>query len=281
MGGLSKKSFQINELRNDPSRPALVVTGGNLLFAADRFEPDDAARATITAEGVLQASQLMGADFAAVGSRDLAAGVPFLQKSHKPPAFTWLSLNLVDGTSRTPPFTPVLHRRVGDITLAILALTDHTAFPAEAGGFLVEDWRISLPKVLASIGKDTDLVVLLSNYPLAENQEIARKHNTIDLILQTGHAIGNMNPIPIGNTLIGQAEIRGKYLGVLDIDRNRRGPWVERAHTPPDAEKRPPAAIYSNRFIALKVSLPEDPEVAAMVKQTQRRLDKLQHGRQP
>lgn len=281
MGGLSKKASLINELQRDTQRPTLVITGGNLLFPSDRLDMEAVSKAKITAEGLLAATQKMGATFAAIGSRDLAAGLNWLQQSHKPPAFSWLSANLVQPASRKPLFTPVLYRQVGGVKIAILAVTDHTVFTEQQSDFLVQDWRTSLPAVVAAAAKEANCVLLLSNYASSENQEIARTISTIDLILQTGHAIGNMAPVPVNNTLIAQTEIRGKYLGVLDIDWLNRGAWHEQTALPGNEEKKPTASLYSNRFIPLKQSLASDPGIEALVKQTQRRIDQLQRGHTP
>lgn len=279
MGGLSKKASLINELQRDTQRPTLVVAGGNLLFPSDRLDADAVEKAKITAGGVLEATQKMGATFAAVGSRDLAAGPSWLLKSHKPPTFSWLSANLVQPTSRKPFFTPVLHLQVGGVKIAIVGVTDHTVFTEKESDFLVKNWRDSLPAVVAAAAKEADCVLLLSNYPYSENQEIARNIPSIDLILQIGHAIGNMDPVPVNNAMIAQTEIRGKYLGVLEIDWLKRGSWHERTAAPSNEEKKQTATLYSNRFIPLKQSLASDPEIEALVKQTQRRLDQLQHSR--
>jgi len=260
--------------------PALVVTGGNLLFERDQLAPEGAEAAKIGAHGVLQATQKMGATFAGIGSRDLAAGIGFLHQSQKPPAFTWLSANLLDPATRKPLFPPLLHRRAGGVKIAILALTDHTAVPKNSEAFLVADWRTSLPAALAKVEKEADFVLLLSNYSFSENQEIARTHGTIDLILQTGHAVGNMTPTPINKALLAQTEIRGKYLGVLDIDWNGHDTWNEGAPSPQGKQGQPPST-YANRFIALKQSLVSDPEIEVLVKQTQQRIDKLQPGQTP
>jgi 2',3'-cyclic-nucleotide 2'-phosphodiesterase (5'-nucleotidase family) len=281
LGGLSKKAFLMKNLVNESHQPALIVTGGNLLFNADRLEPDTVESAKIAADGVQQASQKMGSEFAGIGSRDLAAGIAFLNQYQKPPAFTWLSLNLVDPVSRTPLFTPVLHRQVGDLKIAILALTDHAAFPHESREFRVTNWRNALPEVLAKVKETADITLLLSNYSLSENMEIARNHDSIDLILQAGHAIGNMTPTVVNKTLIAQAEIRGKYMGVMDIEWNGRGKWSGGASLTPARETKQSASTYVNRFIALKQSLVSDPEIEALVKQTQRRLAKVEQGQQP
>jgi 2',3'-cyclic-nucleotide 2'-phosphodiesterase (5'-nucleotidase family) len=132
-----------------------------------------------------------------------------------------------------------------------------------------------LPDALTSLRKDADFILLLSNYDLAENQDIARTCPAIDLILQTGHAVGNMNPLEINQTLIAQAEIRGKYLGVLDIDWNGHDRWSEGNAPLPQLKKGQQPSTYANRFIALKVSTPNDPEVEALVQKTQQRIEKL------
>ena len=276
MGGLSKKASLIKGLVAEPGKPALIVNGGNLLFKTDTLEPNNREAATITADGIMQATRVMGGTMAGVGTRDLAAGIEFLRQYQTPPAFTWLSLNIVDPATRKPLFAPVLRREVGGLKIAVLALTDHRALQNKGGDFQATPWREILPNALASLRHDTDFIILLSNYDLAENQDIARTCSAVDLILQSGHAIGNMSPLQINQTLISQAETRGKYLGVLDIDWNGHGRWSE-GNTPvsqPKSEQQ--ATTYANRFIPLKVSMPNDPEIEALVQKTQQRIDKLQ-----
>jgi 2',3'-cyclic-nucleotide 2'-phosphodiesterase (5'-nucleotidase family) len=281
LGGLSKKATLIKKLINEPQQPALIITGGNMLFTMGRLAPEAGEAAKIAADTVLLAHQKMGATFAGIGTQDLEANVAFLRQYQNPPAFTWLSLNLIDPRSHAPLFTPVIQRRVGEVNIAILALTDHTAFPQEPGDFQVVDWRKSLPEALATIKKESDFVLLLSNYSLSENMEIARSHPSIDLILQAGHALGNMTPTVVNKTLIGQTEIRGKYLGVMDITWNGRGQWQEereKATTSLVRDKKQSASTYANRFIALKLALANDPEIETLVKQAQWRIEKRQHG---
>lgn len=281
MGGLSKKASLIKELTNAPEQPTLIVTGGNMLFARGRLALEDAEAAKIAAEAVLRAHQKMGVSFAGIGTQDLEAGLPFLRQYHTPPSFAWLSLNLVDPSSRAPLFAPVLYRRVGEVSIAILALTDHAAFSQGQGNIQVEDWRKTLPEALATIEKESDFVLLLSNYSLSENMEIARSHPTIDLILQAGHALGNLPPTVVKNTLITQTEIRGKYLGVMEITRNGRGGWQDEGEqtAPPLLRgKKQATSFYTNRFIPLKQSLVSDPEIATLVREAQSRIEKRQPG---
>jgi 2',3'-cyclic-nucleotide 2'-phosphodiesterase (5'-nucleotidase family) len=273
LGGLSKKAFLIKGLVAEPGKPALLVNGGNLLFNTEALEPNTRDAAKIAADGIMQATRTMGGTMAGVGTRDLAAGIEFLRQ-YETPAFTWLSLNMVDPATRKPLFAPVLRREVGGLKFAVLALTDHRALQNKGGDFQAKPWRETLPDAVAGLKAQVDFILLLSNYDLAENQDIARTCPAIDLILQTGHAVGNMNPLQINQTLIAQAEIRGKYLGVMDIDWNGHGRWHE-ANTSQPQPKGGLPSTYTNRFIALKLAIPNDPEVEALVQKTQQRIDTL------
>ncbi|NLX19195.1 MAG: hypothetical protein GXY53_07955 [Desulfobulbus sp.] len=274
MGGLSKKASLIKELQRDGRKPTLVVTGGNLLFPTEHLETADAQRAKLTASaGIFAATQKMGATFAGVGTLDLAAGVKWLQELHKPPVFSWLSVNLVEPASRRPLFSPVLHRQVGPVRVAILAVTDHTVFPKPGNDFIVQDWRTSLAANAATAAKTADFILLLSNYPYSENLEIAHTINSIDVILQTGHAIGNMNPIPVNNALLIQTDIRGKYLGVLDIDWQYHGAWNEQSVPSEQKKEREGGSTYHNRFLPIQQSLAGDPQIESLLEQARQKID--------
>ncbi len=279
MGGLSKKAFLTKQLTADPNRPALIVNSGNLLFPADVLPPENMAAAKITAAGVIEANQKMGGVVAGVGSRDLAAGIAFLRQRHQPPGWSWVSLNLVDPETRKPLLAPVLWRQVNGLKIAVLGLADHTAVRAEAGETQALAWRDSLPAVLAEVQGEADFILLLSNYSLPDNQDIARSHDAIDLILQSGHVVGNMTPLLVNKTLIAQTETRGKYLGVLDVNWNGHGRWQEGEPSSPAATEGK-TSIFANRFVALKLSVANDPEVEAVVRQTRRQLDQQQRGPQ-
>jgi 2',3'-cyclic-nucleotide 2'-phosphodiesterase (5'-nucleotidase family) len=279
LGGLSKKAAITKQLSADASRPALIVNSGNLLFPTDVLPPEDMAAARITAGGVIEANRKMGAGVAGVGSRDLAAGVAFLRQYQKPPEWSWVSLNLVDPGTRKPLLAPVLWRQVNGLKVAVLGLVDPETVRVEAGEALTLSWRDSLPAVLAEVKGKADFILLLSNYSLADNQDIARSNDGIDLILQAGHVVGNMTPLTINKTLITQTETRGKYLGVLDVNWNGHGRWQEGDLSSPAATEGK-ASVFANRFVALKLSVVNDPEVEAVVRQTQGLLDKQPHRAQ-
>jgi 2',3'-cyclic-nucleotide 2'-phosphodiesterase (5'-nucleotidase family) len=275
LGGLSKKSFLVKELSRESLYPALLLSSGNMLFPRT-VPPEERAAARITAEGLVQATRAMGGTVMGVGSLDLSGGLSFLQSIHHPPDFTLVSSNLVHPDSETPLFAPVVHQRVGELRVAFVGLTDHTTVAA-GEGFKVLPWQQALEQRLAAVQEEADFILLLSNYPMAENQAIARKLATIDCIFQAGHVIGNVAPTRTRNALISQTDIRGKYLGVLDIAWNGRGLWAKGLTSAPEGKD----SRYRHRFVSLPISAHSDPEVEAIVKQTQRRLNSLRRQGSP
>lgn len=271
MGGLSKKTFLVRGLVNDAKYPAIQLSSGNMLFKKN-YSPAESDIAAIAANTVIQATRAMGGKVMGVGSLDLAAGVPLLKSMHHPPDFSLLSANLVDPHTGKPLFTPIFRTTAGVVRIAILGLTDHHAVSG-GPGFRVLPWQEVLGQALDEAQPGADFILLLSNYSLTENQEIARKFGKIDCILQAGHVLGNMVPIVINNALISQTDIRGKFVGMLDIQWNGHGRWQEAPTAPAGADGKD--STFTNRYIALKMSMRNDPAVAAIVQQAQRRISQL------
>lgn len=269
MGGLSKKSFLVKGLSADPQNPAILINSGNMLFKKGVSAAEMPA-ARIGAETILAATRAMEGRVMGIGDLDLAAGLPLLRSAHRPPEFSLLALNLVKAGTNAPLFAAASWQKAGELHVAILGLTDHSLVTS-GEGFQVLPWQQCLEQAVAEVKGKADFILLLSNYSLAENQEIARKIPAIDCILQSGHVLGNMQPTVVKNTLISQTEIRGKYVGVLDIDWNGHGRWREGTTASASGEA---ASTYRNRFEALKLSLRNDPQVEALVKDAQRRLAK-------
>jgi len=271
LGGLSKKAFLLQGLTNEANQPALVINSGNMLVKKG-ITPAQFDAAAITADTVIQATRAMGGKTMGVGTLDLALGIPILERFHQPPDFALLSANLVAPESNKPIFSPVSWASAGELQIAIIGLTDHHDVAANKA-FTVRPWKESLEPTLESVQSKADFIILLSNYSLAENQSIARSFDQIDCILQAGHVIGNMTPIIIKNTLISQTDIRGKYVGVLDIEWNGHGRWQDAATA--RATAKADSSTYSNRYIGLKTSMRDDPATEDLIKQAQLRMQGL------
>ena len=90
----------------------------------------------------------------------------------------------------------------------------------------------------------------------------------MDMIFQSGFAMGNLPPLAAGNALISQTEIRGRYLGLLEIDWQGHGVWQQRAR---GAVARGTGSSFNQRFIPLNAAMPDDPAMDALIRQSEHR----------
>ncbi|NQS71726.1 MAG: hypothetical protein HQQ73_06175 [Desulfobulbaceae bacterium] len=271
MGGLSKKAAFISAVQVKSDVPTLLLDAGNQLFKQQALPPaaGEAKAAKIKAQGVVAANQKMGLRHAAVGMHDLAAGPDFLRGLAEG-NFTWLSLNLRDRHSDQALFPGYTIIQIGKLPVAILALTNHRGnLGGSNASYHILPWQEVLPAALAQLRPQAGMLILLSNYPLAENREIARLYPQVDLIFQSGQNIGNLAPIAGSRTLISQTAIRGRYLGLLEVDWQGPGPWRQpgKGALP---KKDQPGSSFSQRFIPLTAAMADDPATEELIRQVEK-----------
>ena len=233
MGGLSKKAYQLKKIRAEHKLPSLTVDAGNLLFKSQFVAPALLQQTAISAEGIVDAYNLMGYDAVGVGENDLAAGVAFLEKQAARSQFTWLSANLVRKSDRQPVFSASLLRRVGDITIGIIGLTgpDRKTGSADSDGVVILPWQEVLPEMVPELSDRCDLLILLSNDSTEQNTEIANTFAGIHLIIQASPRRGNSDPKLLNNSLLTQTGKEGKYLGKMLVDWRKSKTWGRRGAT--------------------------------------------------
>ena len=227
LGGLPKKAFQLNRLRKNSGPPALVLDSGNLLFKPWPLTGTRLDQAKIAASGIVRAYNLMRFDAVAVGSIDLVGGLDFLLNLSRLAAFPWLSANLVRRKDSSPLFRPYTIINRGDLTIGIIGITGDNARLRRGldDNVVIRPWRRVLPETVAGLKDKCDMVILLSNYSLAENRAIADTVANIQLILQSSPSPANLVPTVMKNTLICRTGKQGKYLGWLRINRQKSGQW--------------------------------------------------------
>ena len=227
MGGLSKKAYQLEKIQGLYEFPYLNVDGGNLLFKHERIAPALLQQMTITAEGIIDAYNLMQYDAVAVGRNDLAGGLSFLKAQAARSQFTWLSANLVHKSDKKPIFSASLIRRFDNLTVGIIGLTGHDGkiqFQDNEDAVILP-WQEVLPNYIADLSSRCDLLILLSNNTTKQNQEIAESFEEIHLIIQSKPRSGNSAPKLINKSLIAQTGKQGKYLGWMLIDWQQSKTW--------------------------------------------------------
>lgn len=229
MGGLSKKAHIIEKTLKENNKPALLVDAGALLFDRPKLIPGTEQQAQIMATGIVEAYNAMRYNAVAVSGHDLAAGLGFLLSLKEKSQFTWLSTNLVRKTTNQPIFTPTIIQKLGNYKVGITALTspEEPGVLTQADNAIILSWEKVLPTTLKQLAASTDMIILLSSLPAYQNNEIARLHPEIHLIVQSEYRSANQHPLLENKTLICQTAKQGKYQGVLQFSWSKSKMWGE------------------------------------------------------
>jgi len=258
LGGLSKKGWQIKQISSDAGQPRLTLDAGNLLFKHAAITPNLEAQEKLTAEAIVAAYNLIGYQAVCVGGKDLIAGIPYLQRINKNSKFPWLSANLVKQPSRKPIFKASTIIKVGALKAGVIGLTGPAMLQAEDAA-LILPWEEVLPTLIAKVAKKSDLVILLSNLPAADNQRIAQEYGDIHLIIQSGANANTLSPEPVNNTLLVSTGPQGKQLGIMTIHWQRSKRWGD---TRAETLRKKSEAMASMRWQLSKYQQDQDPETA-------------------
>ena len=213
----------------------------------------------------------MGYDAVAVGPLDLAAGREFLERQDRP-VFPWISANLLN-TANLPVFHPFIIKQTGQDKTGIIGLTGTGPLPPDLH---TGDWHTILPAQLRILAKKCDHIILLSNLPEKENEEIARLYPDIRIIISADPRFSNLSPVINNNTLLSQTAQQGKYLGRLGIEWGNSGRWEAGLDRPQETNpERKLPSTFTSTFIALQSSLPESAAVENIVAGIKQRITRL------
>lgn len=221
MGGLPKKAHILSSLRQDDP-VLLALDSGALLFRPGTLPAGQLEQLQASARGIVAAYNSMSFQAVAVAAADLGAGLDFLLDMQKHSRFPWLSANIVTGSSNRHIFTPYTVLAAGDLRIGVIGLTGPEAAELLSGkdNALLLPWSEALPPQLALATELSDMLVLLSSLPPAENKQIAERFPEIHIILQSGTGNNNMAPHLVNNSLITWVENQGRHAGLLDVQWN-------------------------------------------------------------
>jgi len=198
-----------------------------MLFKHQRVDQRSTQKERIIADSITDSVIAMNYACSAISSFDLASGIDYLLDTAKNKSLPWLSMNLSDTRNDTLPFKPYIIRETGEVRIALLGLTNdlNNSHKDLLDGYLIKPWEETLPNALEEVRESADMVVLLSNYPYKVNEQIARDHDDIHLIIQSSISNANIPPRLINNTLITQSMGKGKYLGIMRINWTPSKKW--------------------------------------------------------
>lgn len=324
LGGLARQALQISTLAKQEQLPSLFLNSGGLLFKQATTPAGQERQEEIRAEGIAEAMRVMGCRASGIETHDLAGGVELLRRFQAEGRLTWLSMNLAEAKSGSLVFAPSLLTEVAGTRAAVLGLTGSIDNAPDKERHVLLPWTETLPKELARLKGQVEMIILLSSLPEKSNTEIAEAHPEISLILASGAAAAT-HPFLVRETLCAQTGARGKNLGMMRISWTAAKKWaqygfreISQVQQQLDsvnllldrlerkdqvgkerllAEKRQleenlkvlratrkatdeNSCRFSNQFVALDSSLPEDPKVREIMLEMTRNINALNQERQ-
>ena len=201
----------------------LVLDAGDLLYPRASKPPSQDGKAVMNlkAMAIVAAFNHMGCDAITIGEDDLLWGKENLLEIIKGREFSVVSANLIDGESGKPLFRPYVIKQMGGFKVGIFGLFPKS--PRKEGQFsgltVLEPFGIA-QKMVSTVRREADFVILLSHLGYAKDLELARKVEGINVIAGGHNGINLSHPRIIENTVVLQVGNRGRYLGRIDITIN-------------------------------------------------------------
>ena len=150
-----------------------------LLDAGDTLNSDQWPAQQSQGKAVVEAMNLMGYDAMALGEGDLQLGPEVLRQRMADAAFPVLSANVeLEGELFAEPY---VIKDVGEHRVAIIGLTG--MMPSPVHGFQVGDPLAAAQAVVAELGSQADIIILLVHVGQAMEQRLQQEIEGIDVIV--------------------------------------------------------------------------------------------------
>lgn len=228
-----------------------------LLFSGDALSPS-LLSAVLRGSQMIDVFERLGVDAAVLGNHEFDFGPAVTVERIAESAFPWLATNLLDRNDGEPlagALASVSFDRAG-VRIAVLGFVGDWGDLNELGDDAqwvdyVERGRDAVATLEA---EGAEVVVALTHMSLHEDERLAREVPGIDLILG-GHDHGPISTV-VNDTLIWKTGANLRNLGALDV-------YVLNAADP----------LVLPTSVRIDASVPEDPEIAAVVGEYAAQLD--------
>jgi 2',3'-cyclic-nucleotide 2'-phosphodiesterase (5'-nucleotidase family) len=151
------------------------------------------------------------------GERDFAFGLNFLLKSNLP----YVAANLVYKKDQKTVFSRFKIVTIAGYRIGITGILSGKlgeAIKESESEIAVTDAQGELASVVGELKEKVDLIILLSHQSFTDTEQLTREFPQIGYVL-SGHASEYLeNPKPLGSAWIFEAEMRGKYVGRIDVE---------------------------------------------------------------
>ncbi len=174
---------------------------------------------------IVEAMNLLGYDAMVLGSEDFRLGLDVLRQRMEGAEFPILSANVVVAETDQLFATPYVIKEIAGHKVAIIGLTNQEAANASGKTVAVLDPLETLKELMDEVGKEADVIIVLSHLGVAVDMQIAGEVEGIDLIVG-GQSRDVLDP-PLwdepSRTVIAQAGYQGQRIGVVTLEIDSQG----------------------------------------------------------
>jgi len=216
-GGYAHIRALADAIRSEVGGAAIQVDSGDAIHGTGPAQWTSGA-------AVVPALNAVGVELMTPGNWEFGFGPQVLRERTSELTFPIVAANVQRADTGAAEFLPSVVREVGAVRVAFLGVTSpivSRTMPKPFGaGLRFTDALDVLPDLIATVRERErpDLVVLVSHYGFAQEVEIARQVDGIDVILG-GHTHDVLeHPAVVAGTIITQSGAHGSYLTRLDLD---------------------------------------------------------------
>mgnify|MGYP001158472740 FL=1 len=204
-------------MKNDGIHP-IIIDAGDLFFSKDDPDPLDLAQSKIRAKTIIEGYNSIGCEVMNIGSKDLAAGIEFLNQLKNKANFPFISSNLVGSNDSLLFKSHVIVESNG----FSFGITGVTTLKKLSKNIKTKDVISSVNNILNVIDKSTDFNIVLFNGSYKEAMAYRPKFEKADYMFLSGdyqNPIGKQQNPKNGPRMyrLGQ---QGKSLGILNLKIN-------------------------------------------------------------
>ena len=262
-GGVARRAALVEKIRKEVKQLLLVDSGdlvvGTAMSSVFRGKPDIAAM------------NLMGYDALALGNHDFDFGIEHLRDLKKQARFPFLCTNL--RPKKSGACQTFVVKTIGRLRVGLIGLVGRKSYPDLFNPSAVRETEFQDPIAAASSAAKqlrgrVDLIVAVTHEETDEDLALAKAVSEIDVIVG-GHTPGFDGLIAGGGGEPAHGRVDPLSRGPIFVKTHRQGQTLGRLDLVYDKGLRAAEA----RNVPVEPALPEQPKVAALVKDYTRRLD--------
>jgi hypothetical protein len=206
----------------------------------------------------------MGYGVMAVGERELALGYDYFRSLTADTGMEVVNSNVVYGPTKSRVGKDYAILDEGGVKVGFFSLYFHQSIVGrrdaiDEGGFVAEDPIAAANRVLPKLHKKCDVVVLIAHGPWGQISDFLSEVSDFDFVIAAHDGGLDRTGREVNGTTVMKAGNRGQTMGEVSFVVSPEG----------DVE------LSSMQSISVKTNLPEDPEVAGMVREMNDEYNKM------